>query len=333
MKFVVPLSSAELTTLNELYKNHGIHRLRQRAHIILMSNNGMKIDTISKAVGLDRDTISILIDNWENIGIIGLYDGDRSGRPAIFSAHEVSKIIKKIEDDPRSLKKVTAEITEETGKKASVDTVRRVLKKRKKVWKRMKKTVAKKPEVQEVEQAKLKIAELQSKEASSEIELYFFDESGFSLTPSIPYGWQDIGQYYELPSAHSQRINVTGFLNPFQQKLYSWTFQGKIDSDVVISVFDEFSKTLQKDTWVVLDNASFHCSGKIMEKLEQWRAKGLYLYHLPPYSPQLNCIERLWNFMKYRWMPLKAYCSFDNLKAAVSNMLCGYGEKYQITFA
>ena len=84
MKFVVPLSSAELTTLNELYKNHGIHRLRQRAHIILMSNNGMKIDTISKAVGLDRDTISILIDNWENIGIIGLYDGDRSGETSNF---------------------------------------------------------------------------------------------------------------------------------------------------------------------------------------------------------------------------------------------------------
>ncbi len=333
MKFVVPLSDAELITLNELYKNHAIHRLRQRAHIILMSNNSMTIDVISKAVGLDRDTVSILIDNWENTGIIGLYDGSRSGRPSIFDKNEQSKIIKKIEDDPRSLKKVTAEITEETGKKASLDTVRRVLKKRRKIWKRMKKTVAKKPEAQEVEQAKLKIAELQSKEASLEIELYFFDESGFSLTPSVPYGWQDIGQYYELPSASSYRINVTGFLNPSQQKLYSWTFQGKINSDVVISVFDEFSKTLQKDTWVVLDNASFHCSDKVMEKIEHWQEKGLYLYYLPPSAPHLNCIEQLWNFMKYRWMPLKAYCSFDKLKSAVNSMLCGYGEKYQITFA
>ena len=75
MKFVTSLSDAELITLNELYKNHRIHRLRQRAHIILMSNNAMTIDLISKAVSLDRDTISILIDNWENIGITSLYNG------------------------------------------------------------------------------------------------------------------------------------------------------------------------------------------------------------------------------------------------------------------
>ena len=95
MKFIVPLSDAEFITLNELYKNHRIHRLRQRANIILMSNNSMTIDIISRSVGLDRDTISILIDNWENIGIIGLYDGSRSGRPTIFNANEQSKIIKK----------------------------------------------------------------------------------------------------------------------------------------------------------------------------------------------------------------------------------------------
>ena len=85
------------TPVNELYKNHIIHRLRQRSHIILMSNNGMNIKTISTATGLDRDTISMLMDRWESTGIIGLYDGERSGRPRIFDADNEAKIIEKIE--------------------------------------------------------------------------------------------------------------------------------------------------------------------------------------------------------------------------------------------
>lgn len=101
----------------------------------------------------------------------------------------------------------------------------------------------------------------------------------------------------------------------------------------MIAVFDEFTKILDKKTWVILDNPSFHCSGKVMNKIQNWEKKGLFLYYLPPYSSYLNCIEQLWNFMKYRWMPLTAYCSFEKLKSAANNMLFGYGEKYLITFA
>ncbi len=34
-------------------------------------------------------------------------------------------------------------------------------------------------------------------------DLYYFDEAGFSLTPSVPYGWQPIGERVEIPSAKS----------------------------------------------------------------------------------------------------------------------------------
>jgi transposase len=332
MKYVKKLSEVESITLNELYKNHIIHRLRQRSHIILMSDNGVEIKTISIVTGLDRDTISMLMDRWDSVGIIGLYDGERSGRPRIFDAENEAKIIKKIENEPRILKQVTAEINEETEKNASSATVKRILKKHKKVWKRMKKTLAKKADPEKVKKAEIEISELQNKDKNGEIELYYFDEAGFSLTPSVPYGWQNIGENVELPSAYSPRINVTGLLNPTKQELVSWTFQGIIDSDVVISVFDDFAQNLTKKTWIILDNAPFHCSEKIMEKIEYWGKNNLFLYYLPPYSPQLNRIERLWKFMKYYWMPLNAYCSFEKLKSAVNDLLSGYGKQHLITF-
>lgn len=106
-----------------------------------------------------------------------------------------------------------------------------------------------------------------------------------------------------------------------------------MNSDVIISVFDNFAKTLTQETWVILDNAFFHCSLTIEEKIAEWEKKNLFLYYLPPYLPQLNLIERVWQFMKYQWMPLNAYCSFGALKNAIDSMLSGYGKKHLINFA
>lgn len=35
--------------------------------------------------------------------------------------------------------------------------------------------------------------------------------------------------------------------------------------------------------------------------------RGLFIYYLPPYSPELNLIEILWSFIKYAWLPFNAY--------------------------
>ena len=59
--------------------------------------------------------------------------------------------------------------------------------------------------------------------------------------------------------------------------------------------------------WVViLDNASVHKAKAIQPMLKLLAQRGLKLYFLPPYSPELNRIEKLWHKMKYTWMAFKA---------------------------
>ena len=66
------------------------------------------------------------------------------------------------------------------------------------------------------------------------------------------------------------------------------------NSSVVIECFDYFSKSLSKETILILDNAPTHKSKKFEEKIQEWESKGLHLKFLPPYSPELNKIEILW---------------------------------------
>jgi transposase len=152
------------------------------------------------------------------------------------------------------------------------------------------------------------------------------------LIPEIPYAWQLIGETIGIPSGKSKRLNVLAFCNK-KLDFFQRTVQGYVDSQIVINFFDEFSLKIEKETVVIIDNASVHTSHKFKNELEKWKAKGLHVKYLPTYSPELNLIEIVWRFIKYSWLPLSAYLSFKSLKDSLQNVLDGIGSKYQITFA
>ena len=152
--------------------------------------------------------------------------------------------------------------------------------------------------------------------------------------PEIPYAWQDIGKKgtIGIPTSKSERINVLGFLNPNKNLLDHFEHEGNENSNVIIDVMEEFCDNLTEPAVVIIDNASVHTSNAVKEKLEEWEARGLTLYFLPPYSPQLNLIEILWRKIKYEWMPNWAYSGINSLKAALKEILNSFGSTYTIQF-
>ena len=68
------------------------------------------------------------------------------------------------------------------------------------------------------------------------------------------------------------------------------------------------------------------------EKRRQWEQKGLYLYYLSPYSPELNRIEILWKQAKYFWRKF-LHLTGDNLRDEVRSIMENYGKAFTINFA
>jgi len=166
-------------------------------------------------------------------------------------------------------------------------------------------------------------------------DLYFFDESGFSLDSNVPYTWSEKGNPTKVPSnRYAKRINVLGFLNTQNKDLFYDMRTGSVNSEITVSLFDKFAEKIDgKQTIVILDNASFHTSKLFKQNIEKWEEKGLHLLYLPPYSPELNLIEILWREMKYKWFDLNAFESFDTLWIHVKKLLDGFGSKYDINFS
>ena len=75
-------------------------------------------------------------------------------------------------------------------------------------------------------------------EDEGKIDLYYADESCFSLVPAIPYGWQR--QTFRLPSAKSKNIKILGFLSR-KNKLFTLEIQGAMDAEIFVQCVEAFA--------------------------------------------------------------------------------------------
>lgn len=216
IRFVPPLSELDKEQLTALFKNHDLHSVRRRLHSILLSDGGFTIDEIAHIYQIHRDTVGATLDRWGRDGIEGLLDGIRSGRPPKLSDDEADDAVELLKEEPRSIKKVLLATQEKTGKKISEWTLKRIAKSAGLRWKRMRKSVKGKRDQAEFERVQEEITTLHEQEAAGEVDVYYYDEAGFSLTPEVPYAWQTVGKTIEIPSSHSKHLNVLGFCNKKQ---------------------------------------------------------------------------------------------------------------------
>ena len=86
-----------------------------------------------------------------------------------------------------------------------------------------------------------------------------------------------------------------------------------------------------KPLTIILDNASFHNARAIQPHLDVLRRQGVTRYFLPPYSPELNRIEKLWHLVKHTWMAAK-HRDAATLQAEVGEILDNVGTRFKLAF-
>lgn len=186
------------------------------------------------------------------------------------------------------------------------------------------------PEVYRIKKGLLlRLMELEDK---GHIDLLFSDETGFDLTPSVPYGWQPVGEQLTIRSAKDRVCNLYGLLSR-RGSLEVWSTPGNINSDLIIECLDDLADRIERPSVVVLDNAPWHVSKKVKEKEKEWNDKELYLFLLPKYSPHLNLIEILWRKIKYEWLKAEDYLSAKKLKEAIEYIIVSYDNEFIIEFS
>lgn len=159
------------------------------------------------------------------------------------------------------------------------------------------------------------IEQVASQEAQT---IVYVDEAGMDNREDYGYGWNEKGKrFHALKSGRRQgRVNMIAALCN-QQLLAPFTVEGSCNR----SVFELWLETclipvLKPGQLVVMDNATFHKGGRIEQLIQ---LAGCQLLYLPPYSPDLNKIERCWSWLKSRIR--KQLNQFDCLRDAMEYVL------------
>src|SRR5215217_1350418 len=118
-----------------------------------------------------------------------------------------------IKEEPRSLKNVAERLAQKTAKRLSMSSLKRLAKKARLRWKRVRKSLKSLRDPLAFAQCKRELEVLQTQEDQGRIDLYYFDEAGFTLALYIPYAWQEPGTVIEMPAQKYGRMNVLGFMN------------------------------------------------------------------------------------------------------------------------
>ena len=163
-KFVSPLSPEQMELLESLMKTDPSHRIRSRAHCILLSAQGFSINEICAIHQVHRHSVSSWITNWEQSGLDGLRDKPQEGGLPKLTKSELEIAKKLIIAHPHSPKTVLAQLTKAIGKTISPSTLKRIAKATGLRWKRTRKSLKNKRDSKEFEKAKKEINELKKQQ-------------------------------------------------------------------------------------------------------------------------------------------------------------------------
>ena len=132
------------------------------------------------------------------------------------------------------------------------------------------------------------------------------------------YGWNQQGErFHALKSGRREgRVNMIAALCN-QNLIAAFIVEGACNR----TVFETWLSTCLLPTLVtgqvvVMDNATFHKGGRIEQLIEE---AGCQVLYLPPYSPDLNKIEKCWSWLKSQIR--KHLAQFDCLRDAIENVL------------
>jgi transposase len=199
-------------------------------------------------------------------------------------------------------------------------------------WRRLCKWLKPKQDPVEYQRLYELLQKLTELEESGYLDLFYGDQSSFSINPNVPYGWQEKGNAIKIVPSKETPINIFGLMSK-NNKLEAYECEGSMTSAVVIAFIDDFVESRKNRTGIVLDNAPIHKSDEFKVAIKRWEEQDLYIFFLPTYSPHLNIIEILWRKIKYEWLKPHDYLNCDTLYKAVTNILCKFEDQFFINFA
>lgn len=308
------LSKEKIAELERLHRSLRDKRQADRVKAVIALAKGWSATQVAEILLFDEKTSRRYFECYQQGGSQALLDGNYRGAEPKLDEHKISELEGYLEEHLfTDAKSVIAHIARQYGVYYSVSGVTYLLHRLGFSYKKPTHVPGKQDPAKQ--QAFVEEYE-QIKAEKGENDPVYFADATHPQHNSIPsYGWIKTGQEKALKAnCGRQRLNINGAINI--ETLEPVTgFYDTINAQSTINLFAKIeAKHPDADAiYIIVDNARYYHSCLLKEHVEGRKIK---LIFLPPYSPNLNLIERYWKFFKKKVLNNRYYETFGEFKLA-----------------
>jgi transposase len=341
------LSESQKQHLQKVLRESDSAEFRERVLMLLLMNDGKTYEKIASFIGCSRRTVVYWCVHGDPDNLESLKDRRKAGNYRKATPAYVELLLLTIEQEPSELgyefgrwtgERLGTYLAEKTGITLTGSQIRKILKQKKYVylWAKYSLEDKQNPVLRREFREKLNRYIEVAKTYPKYCQIWFWDESGFSLRVIRRKTWGRKGKRKSVTGQRRRgRVNVMGGLRYSDKKrlcyfvekgnadtfyeqlkqlnefvLTEWVAQGNIAEE-----FESNGPTII----IILDNASYHKRKDIRTKLET-HLPNIILEFLPAYSPDLNLIELVWHSCK-EFLAHRLFQSVSQLESMLYKLL------------
>ena len=293
VSFLTKEQREELLSELRLERNR---KFADRIRVILLLDTGERSSDIARFLFLDESTVRNYERRYEEGGLEKLVNDYYMGRSSYLSSEEQSALIVELESKVYlTTKSIIFYVSKEFGVIYTVGGMTRLLHKLGFSYKKPKGV----PGKAKTEEQEAFVEEYNRVKKRSLV--YFADSTHPMLNPILSSGWIRKGKEFDIKTnSGRQRVNINGAIELNTLSVVSRScdrVNGSSMCDLLRAIRLRHRKA--RRICLILDNAPYNRSFRVRDLAKELGIKILYL---PPYSPNLNPIERLWKFIKKKVM-------------------------------
>jgi transposase len=288
------LNASERDQLTAQHRKEKDGRTRDRIKAVLMSDSGWTFKDIAEALLLDQETISRHVKEYKEQQKLSISTGGSESKLSSDQAAEITKHL----DEVTYLKvsEICIYVQEKYGISYTVNGMTNWLKYNGFSYKKPKGTPAKADPIAQKEF--IEEYEKVIKSTPDNEPVLFIDGVHPTMATKVTYGWIRTGSNKPIATTGSKiRMNIMGAINLETMRVDVKSYD-RINQDSMVDYFTKLREIYPKNKnpkiHIIADQGSYNTSKKTKEAA---KTEGIILHFLPPYSPNLNPIERLWKVM------------------------------------
>lgn len=315
-------SDDEIIKLNEYRDLQSDVRLKVRFIALIMLAEGIEPHKVVSILGKSLKTIKNWLHQYLTKGIASLNSFQYKPKQSFLSSEQTAEIIDWVKDNnPGKIKEVQKYITDQFKINYSHEAVRKMLRNNGLKFIRPKVIPGNPPS--EAKQKESVERYFQLKAESPQGTAFLFGDGMHLVHQNIPgLCWGDPKNVPILKTnTGRQRLNILGAYNPVSHSFVHLTGEKNCDANKVVEFLELILKSYKQAPKIILflDNATYFKARIVTEWLK--KHPEIRLEFLPPYSPNLNLIERFWRFVKDKLVKNKYYEKYKTFRANVFRLL------------